>query len=810
MGETLIPSPVGGKVPMRLLFLALACSFLAVGEYRIASAQDAGAHRDRPSQRWLRQPDGAQGNVLDQLRVLEQLRRQMAADSNPSAMPELTEDQLQVLDQAYQTWVEQSGGAQLPDWDSIPKEWVDQALANPEQLRAAQRLIQQYVRQRKIPNIPLPSSLPSLPKDWKLPWQGGAQGSKANDSAQPDSEANRSDSSSDEAEGSESQTPSQQGSAPRDAASSKRAGSRLRQAKNAARLKPAQPDDDVSHGDAHDSDAADGEVADRDANESDPFGSDRTVAEDEASSKPSRGGDAQRNAKARAASGKTNSAGSGSSSTGPSATGEAGDATGPFQAGSSRRAAGASAPKGSPKQTDAAQLKALRELLEKAVQAAGPSAGSARSNGPSRRPEPNRQAGARGSSTQPMPRAPGALYPRPSMTPIPSPTGQGIPPSDPRSDAAPLANDLAGTDDQPDSTGLDPGVSADNGLFYAPSPRPSNAAASNSSARANGDAQHPAGPRGAAAGASAQHAASSSAATDFGAGNWDLQQLAAEASAKLRADNSQAALQEKIKRDVQQLGWNGALHRIIQETFQEELKASQSQPATKPNPAASNTKAHESKHGASHMLNIDTSAVRKHLPNFFSDGRVASALAEVWKAIANAPLSHSDSMASALPSGPSTKHHSHKSKSGSQLGLGGNEVRIALVMVAAVALAVWVGRKRPAWFGAEQPIDPRWAKEVLAEGIRTRADVIRAFHRLVAQTTEPVASWWTHRYVARRLAEATPQLATAMADLSSVYEQARYMPPEAELSSEQISRVCRALRECVAYGNSNSAADATS
>ncbi|MGN6543666.1 MAG: DUF4129 domain-containing protein [Aureliella sp.] len=798
---------------MRLLFLALACSFLAVGEYRIASAQDAGAHRDRPSQRWLPQPDGAGGNVLDQLRVLEQLRRQMAADSNPSSMPELTEDQLQVLDQAYQTWVEQSGGAQLPDWDSIPKEWVDQALANPEQLRAAQRLIQQYVRQRKIPNIPLPSSLPSLPKDWQLPWQGEPKGSKANDSTQPDSEAKRSDSSSGEAEGSESPGSLQQGSAPRDAASSQRAGSRLRDAKNAARLKPAQPDREVSRGDLHDSDAADSDAADsdaadREANESDRFRSDGTGAGDDVSGQSSLGGaDAPRNAKARAASGKTNSAGSGSSSTRPSATDEADNAADPFQADSSRHAPGASAAKGPPSQSDAAQLKALRELLEKAVQAAGPSAGSARGNAPARRPEPNRQAGARGSAAQPMPRAPGALYPRQSMTPIPSPTGQGIPPSDPRSDAAPGANDLAS--DQPESTGLDAGVSADSGLFYAPSPLPSNAAASNSSARANGNAQHPAGPRGAAAGASAQHAASSSAATDFGAGNWDLDQLGAEASAKLRADNSQAALQEKIKRDVQQLGWNGALHRIIQETFQEELKASQSQQATKPDPSASNSQAHETKRGGSHMLNIDTSAVRKHLPNFFSDGRVASALAEVWKAIANAPLTHSDSMASALPSGASTKHHSHKSKSGSQLGLGGNEVRIALVMIAAVALAVWVGRKRPAWFGVEQPIDPRWAKEVLAEGIRTRADVIRAFHRLVAQTTEPVASWWTHRYVARRLAEATPQLATAMADLSSVYEQARYMPPEAELSSEQISRVCRALRECVAYGNSNSAADAT-
>ncbi len=92
------------------------------------------------------------------------------------------------------------------------------------------------------------------------------------------------------------------------------------------------------------------------------------------------------------------------------------------------------------------------------------------------------------------------------------------------------------------------------------------------------------------------------------------------------------------------------------------------------------------------------------------------------------------------------------------------------------------------------------ATELLAEGIRNRADVVRAFHRFVFRGREPVANWWHHRYVARRLSEATPQLGSVIMDLASVYEFARYLPPEMELSSDQLNRVQMALKQCVSSG----------
>ncbi len=99
---------------------------------------------------------------------------------------------------------------------------------------------------------------------------------------------------------------------------------------------------------------------------------------------------------------------------------------------------------------------------------------------------------------------------------------------------------------------------------------------------------------------------------------------------------------------------------------------------------------------------------------------------------------------------------------------------------------------------AAEEAEAELAKEILTEGIRTRADVVRAFHRFVLRRAQPVANWWTHRYAALRLTESSPQLRSVIADLASVYEHARYLPPEATLSSEEIDRVQAALKQCAA------------
>ena len=82
--------------------------------------------------------------------------------------------------------------------------------------------------------------------------------------------------------------------------------------------------------------------------------------------------------------------------------------------------------------------------------------------------------------------------------------------------------------------------------------------------------------------------------------------------------------------------------------------------------------------------------------------------------------------------------------------------------------------------------------------IKNRADVIRAFHEFAKQSTRSVQSWWTHRAVERVLAVTAPDKKAAVATLADAYEQARYLPQDHELSSEQIQSARTALQQCAA------------
>jgi hypothetical protein len=80
--------------------------------------------------------------------------------------------------------------------------------------------------------------------------------------------------------------------------------------------------------------------------------------------------------------------------------------------------------------------------------------------------------------------------------------------------------------------------------------------------------------------------------------------------------------------------------------------------------------------------------------------------------------------------------------------------------------------------------------------IQTRADVIRAFHDLALRSTRSVQTWWTHRAVQRVIATAAPEKQAAVETLANAYEEARYLPQEVELSSEQIQSARNALQQC--------------
>ena len=80
--------------------------------------------------------------------------------------------------------------------------------------------------------------------------------------------------------------------------------------------------------------------------------------------------------------------------------------------------------------------------------------------------------------------------------------------------------------------------------------------------------------------------------------------------------------------------------------------------------------------------------------------------------------------------------------------------------------------------------------------IRSREDVIAAFHELVLNPKQLVESWWTHRAAAQKLSAESPQQGNAVQTLAGIYEQARYLPDNVELPADKIQSARTALAEC--------------
>ncbi len=88
-------------------------------------------------------------------------------------------------------------------------------------------------------------------------------------------------------------------------------------------------------------------------------------------------------------------------------------------------------------------------------------------------------------------------------------------------------------------------------------------------------------------------------------------------------------------------------------------------------------------------------------------------------------------------------------------------------------------------------------KQVVRAGdIRSRDDVITAFHQLALNPKQIVEAWWTHQAAARTLAAASPQQEVAVQTLAEIYEQARYLPEDVELPADQIQSARSALAQC--------------
>ena len=80
--------------------------------------------------------------------------------------------------------------------------------------------------------------------------------------------------------------------------------------------------------------------------------------------------------------------------------------------------------------------------------------------------------------------------------------------------------------------------------------------------------------------------------------------------------------------------------------------------------------------------------------------------------------------------------------------------------------------------------------------IRTREDLVIAFHSLAKQRLQAAQVWWTRGYVAKQFESRLPQFTSPMQTLSDLYDQARYYPDEHQLTDQQIDTAKSALKQC--------------
>ncbi|HIE98549.1 MAG TPA: DUF4129 domain-containing protein [Planctomycetes bacterium] len=114
-----------------------------------------------------------------------------------------------------------------------------------------------------------------------------------------------------------------------------------------------------------------------------------------------------------------------------------------------------------------------------------------------------------------------------------------------------------------------------------------------------------------------------------------------------------------------------------------------------------------------------------------------------------------------------------------------------LALLGIVALFAWKSGLLATPFG-----DPAYGPPVRAVDVRTKHDVVNAFHNMALQPSRQVQRWWTHRKVADHMLQDRPEHIQAVKVLTELYEQARYLPEETEFSQEQIQSARQALKQC--------------
>ena len=115
---------------------------------------------------------------------------------------------------------------------------------------------------------------------------------------------------------------------------------------------------------------------------------------------------------------------------------------------------------------------------------------------------------------------------------------------------------------------------------------------------------------------------------------------------------------------------------------------------------------------------------------------------------------------------------------------------LTLLILAAIAFAV---ARRSGWIPSAATAGNQ--TPVRSTDIRTRADVVRAFHQVARTPETGVQEWWTHQQAAAHLRNSSNE-AGVIDEFASVYEQARYLPDDVELSDYQMEAARNAVKRC--------------
>ena len=116
-----------------------------------------------------------------------------------------------------------------------------------------------------------------------------------------------------------------------------------------------------------------------------------------------------------------------------------------------------------------------------------------------------------------------------------------------------------------------------------------------------------------------------------------------------------------------------------------------------------------------------------------------------------------------------------------------------LVIAAVLGSAYWFLRR---YQSGEQILNLGRTSSIRTFELRTREDIIRAFHALADKSPSVTSQWWTHERAALAMVETEPKQADDVSRLAELYEQVRYSPDDENVGFKQVEDARQAYKRC--------------